>query len=62
MDSFSARQSCQGPAAEVSIQHEASEALRAAIVSIIYQRGLAPSELCLVFRRNLACRVDDMSI
>lgn len=48
MDSFSRRQGYSRPDAEISIRHEAPEALRAAIVSIAYQCGFAPSELRLV--------------
>lgn len=61
MDSFSRRQGYPGPAAEISIRHEAAEALRAAVVSIAYQRGFAPSELRPVLCRNLARRVGDTS-
>lgn len=48
MDSFSRRQGYSRPDAEISIRHEAPEALRAAIVSIAYQCGFIPSELRLV--------------
>lgn len=48
MDSFSRRQGYSRPDAEISIRHEAPEALRAAVVSIAYQCGFAPSELRLV--------------
>jgi len=61
MDSFSTRQGYPGPAAEISIRHESPEALRAAVVSIVYQCGLAPSELRLVLCRNLARRVGNTS-
>lgn len=61
MDSFSTRQSYPGPVAEISIRREAPEARRAAVVSIVYQRGFAPSELRLVVCRNLARRVGDTS-
>lgn len=62
MDSFSARQGNPGPAAETSIRLEAPKVLRAALVSIVYQRGFAPSELRLVLCRNLARRVGDTSL
>lgn len=45
MDSFSRRQGYSRPDAEISIRHEAPESLRAAIVSIAYRCGFAPSEL-----------------
>lgn len=61
MDSFSTRQGYRGPVSGISSQHEAPEALRAVVVSIDYQRGLAPSELRLVLCRNLARRVGDAS-
>ena len=61
MESFSRRQGYPGPAAEISIRHEAAEALRAAVVSIAYPRGFAPSELRPVLCRNLARRVGDTS-
>lgn len=48
MDSFSRRQGYSRPDSEISIRHEAPEALRAAIVSIAYQCGFVPSELRLV--------------
>lgn len=48
MDSFSKRQGYSRPDAEISIRHEAPEALRAAVVSIAYRCGFAPSELRLV--------------
>lgn len=48
MDSFSKRQGYSRPNAEITIRHEAPEVLRAAIVSIAYQCGFAPSELRLV--------------
>ena len=57
MDPFSRRQGYPGPAAEISILHEPPEELRAAVVSIAYQRGFAPSELRPVLCRNLARRV-----
>jgi hypothetical protein len=59
MDSFSTRQGYPGSAAEISIRREAPEALRAALVSIVYHRGFAPSELRLVLFRSLAHRVGD---
>lgn len=61
MDSFSTRQGYLGPAAEISNRHEVSEVLRAEVVFIVYQRGFAPSELCLVPYRKLARRVGDTS-
>lgn len=48
MDSFSRRQGYSRPDAEISIRHEAPEALRAAVVSIAYQCDFAPSALRLV--------------
>ncbi|MNV38323.1 hypothetical protein D3C71_1298700 [compost metagenome] len=48
MDSFSRRQGYSRADAEISIRHEAPEALRGAVVSIAYQCGFAPSELRLV--------------
>lgn len=50
-----------GLAAKVSTRHEAPEALRATGVTIVYQRGFAPSELRLVLGRNLARSVRDTS-
>lgn len=61
MDSFSTRQVYPGSAAEISIRHEAPESLRAVVVSIVYQRDFAPSEICLVPWRNLMRRVGDKS-
>lgn len=57
MDSLSRRQGYRGQAAEISIRHEAP----AAVVSIAYQRGFAPSGLRPVLCRNLARRVGDTS-
>lgn len=61
MDSFSAQQGPAGLAAKISTWHEAPGAPRAAGVSIVYQRGFAPSELRLVLGRNLARSVGDAS-
>lgn len=57
MDSFYTREGYPGPAEEISIRREAPEALRAAGVSIVYQRGFAPSEHRLVMCLSLARRV-----
>lgn len=59
MDSYSTRQGYPGPAAEICIRHEAPQALREEVDSIVYQRGFAHSELCLVLCRNLARLVGD---
>lgn len=47
MGSFSRRHGYSRPDAEISIRHEAPEALREAIVSIAYPYDFAPSELRL---------------
>lgn len=44
MYSFSRRQGYSGPVAEISIRHKASEALKAKVVSIGNQHGLASCE------------------
>lgn len=61
MDSFSTRPGYLRPAAELRIWFEAPEALRAAGVSIGYQRGFASSEIRLALCRNLAHRVGHAS-
>lgn len=48
MDSFSRRQGYSRPEAEINIRHEAPADLRAAIVSIAYRCGFAPSDLRLL--------------
>lgn len=48
MDSFSRRQGYSRPDAEISIRHDAPAELRAAIISIAYRCGFAPSELRLL--------------
>lgn len=58
MSSFSTRLGYSRAVAEISIRHEASETLRAAVV---YQRGIVPSELRLVLRGNLARRSGNTS-
>jgi len=61
MDSFSTRQGYPGSAAEISLWYEATDALRAAGVSIVYQRSFASSEPRLVRCRSLARRMGDTS-
>lgn len=61
MDSLSTRQDYPRPISEISIRHEAPEALRAAVVSIFDQRSFAPSEFRLELCLNLARRSGDAS-
>ena len=48
MDSFSRREGYSRPDAEIGIRHDAPAELRAAIISIAYRCGFAPSELRLL--------------
>ena len=52
MNSFSRRQGYSRPEAEISIRHDAPADLRAAIVSIAYRSGFAPSNL-----RHILCGI-----
>lgn len=61
MDSFSTRPGRSRAGRRINIRHEAPEALRAAVVSIVHQRGFAPSELRVVLCENLARLVGDTS-
>lgn len=56
MYSFSKRQGYSGPVAEISIRHKAPEALRAKVVSIGYQHGLASCEPLAVTEFGGSCR------